>query len=237
MMDNYLEPEFAEPYRAWKAGPSPATSRALLGALGPTIEQHVRRNVGETNPIFLGRARRIALDSLAGYDPSRARLSTYLGNQLLGMRRVARQPILKVPERVVLDRYNLETAAKDLAGELGREPSDQELADRTGFSLKRISHVRRYRSGASEGMFEAMEGFQPGVAAAPEAHQAWVELVYQDLAPIDQKILEWSIGLHGRKPLSNQEIARKLGRSPGAISQRKKQIQALLDQEQGLSPF
>ena len=49
--------------------------------------------------------------------------------------------------------------------------------------------------------------------------------------------MEWSLGLHGREKLSNKEIANKLLRSPGAISQRKAKIQQLLRQEETLSPF
>jgi len=80
-------------------------------------------------------------------------------------------------------------------------------------------------------------GLSPGLAANQSARDAWVQIVYDELPSLDQKIMELSLGLHGRKPLSNLEIAKKLGRSPGAISQRKAKIQELLDQEQDLSPF
>jgi DNA-binding NarL/FixJ family response regulator len=49
--------------------------------------------------------------------------------------------------------------------------------------------------------------------------------------------MEHTLGLHGKKVLSNQEIARKLRLTPGAVSQRKATIQQLLNQEQELSPF
>jgi hypothetical protein len=78
-------------------------------------------------------------------------------------------------------------------------------------------------------------GLDPAVES-PAASQ-WVELIYDDLSQLDQKILEWTLGFNGKPVLSNQEIARRLGRSPGAISQRKLAIQQLLNQEQELSPF
>ena len=49
--------------------------------------------------------------------------------------------------------------------------------------------------------------------------------------------MENSLGMNGRKVLSNQELARKLNRSPGAISQAKARIQELLNKEDELSPF
>ena len=48
---------------------------------------------------------------------------------------------------------------------------------------------------------------------------------------------EHALGLHGRRPLPNQEIAAKVGLSPGRVSQIKKKIQGTLDQEHDLSPF
>ena len=62
-------------------------------------------------------------------------------------------------------------------------------------------------------------------------------MVYQGLSPLDQRVMELTLGMRGNKKLSNQEIAAKLNRSPGAITQRKTKIQQLLDQEQKLSPF
>jgi hypothetical protein len=59
--------------------------------------------------------------------------------------------------------------------------------------------------------------------------ESWHEFVYHDLDPIDQVILEHSLGLHGKQVLPNQDIARKLKLSPGAISQRKVRIQDQLN--------
>jgi len=53
----------------------------------------------------------------------------------------------------------------------------------------------------------------------------------------NQKIMEWTFGLYGSPQLSNQAIAQRLKLSPGAISQRKANIQRILDQEQDLSVF
>jgi DNA-binding NarL/FixJ family response regulator len=46
--------------------------------------------------------------------------------------------------------------------------------------------------------------------------------------------MEHTLGMNNKKVLSNQEIARKLGLSPGAISQRKARIQQLLDRREDL---
>ena len=70
-----------------------------------------------------------------------------------------------------------------------------------------------------------------------EMENYWTEIVYQYLGPVDQNIMEMALGMHGQKKLSNLEIAKKLNRSPGAITQRKVRIQDLLNQESDFSPF
>ena len=47
---------------------------------------------------------------------------------------------------------------------------------------------------------------------------------------IEQKIIEWSSGLHGKQRLSNNEIARRLGISPAAVSQRRNKIDRLMSE-------
>jgi len=240
MKNDYLEDEFREPYETWKADMSPAANAAMLKTLDPAIRKGIQTHVGEPTPLMLGRGRRLALEGLRSYDPSRARLQTHMFNQLQGLKRIARQQgqVISVPERVIFDKARLDEMNQELQDKLGREPTDSELANRTGFSQKRITHVRRFVPGMTEGQLSAVDpGLSPGLAAQQSARDMWVEMVYDELPPLDQKILEWSIGMHGRKPLSNMEIAKKLGRSAGAISQRKLKIQELLDKEEDLSPF
>lgn len=231
-----LEDDFREPYAAWKAAPGPAENAAMLTALRPTIEGAIRTHVGEPNPLLVSRARVMALDGLAGYDPKRGRLKSYMYNHLLGLKRANRQQttILKVPERVQLDKYHLENAVGELRATLGREPTDDQLADATGFSPARIAKVRSYRSGLSEGYVEdsAAQGNVFGGArslARPKSY--WADIVYDGLDDYHKRIMEYAFGLNGRRPLQNQAIAAKMGRSPGAISQAKARIQAMLDEE------
>lgn len=237
---DYLEDDFKEPYTAWKTSPSPAANAAMLQTLQPVIDKGIRAHVGEPNPLLVSRARQLTLTGLRSYDPTRSRLQTHLFNQYQGLKRIARQQsqVIKAPERVIFDQQALRQHEQELTDELGRTPSDAELANHSGFSLKRIAKVRQYQPGVSTGMMETLApGFTGGMQPDTRAQQSWVELVYDDLAPLDQRILEHTLGLHGRRPLSNQELARKLNRSPGAISQRKARIQQLLDKEQTLSPF
>lgn len=239
-----LEDELREPYTAWKATPGPAANAAMLKALRPTIEGAIRTHVGEPNPLLTSRARVMALQGLRGYDPKRGRLQSHLYNHLLGLKRANRQQttILKVPERVQLDKYHLENAVGELRATLGREPTDAQLADHTGFSPARIAKVRSYSSGLAEGFVEDVGGGNvfggvrvPGAGGSASSH--WRDIVYDGLDEYHRAVMELAFGLHGRRPMANQDIAAKLRRSPGAISQAKARIQKQLDEEYELSPF
>jgi len=240
-----IEPEFDEPYKAWKTSPSPETNAAMLKVLKPTIEGAIKTHVGETNPLIESRARKLVLDTLHGYAPERGRLGSYVYSQLQGLKRINRQQtsILKTPERMAQDSYFLSQAEKELQSELGRSPTDSELADKTGLSPKRMKAVRRYSAPISEGQMIDPETGMSGYAGNVQnpwqqrRHSAWTQLVYDDLDPYHQQIMEHTLGMNGRRPISNAQLAAKLGRSPGAISQAKARIQALLDQGEDLSPF
>jgi DNA-directed RNA polymerase specialized sigma subunit len=241
--DDRLEPEYAEAYDAWSADPTPTNNAAMLKAIDPIIRKGVTANVGQgPNPLMQSRARQIALKSLGSYDRKRAKLQTHLMNNLQSLRRQDRQVsnVVRAPERVILDQRKLLEYEQELKDELGRDPTDAELMNRSGFSGKRLAKVRGWHPGAAEGTVEGMDVnllSSLGVGPSQEAHDMWVQMVYDDLPPLDQKVMEYTLGLNGRKPLSNQEIAKKLGRSPGAISQRKKRIQEALNAEPELSPF
>lgn len=236
-----LEPEFAPHYSAWKADPNPRTAGALVQALDPVLNSAVRTyGGGSPSPTLRSRAKLLALEAAGRYDPARAKLRTHLMVHLQGLRRYAarEQQIVGVPERVALDLHRVRTSAGELADRLGRDPTDRELADHTGLSVKRIGYVRQARGALAEGQLtregeSGEEVFQPAVVQNHN-DRGWTDLVYHDSSPTDQLILEHSLGLHGKKVLPKQQIARKLGLSPGAVSQRAARIQAMLDKREEL---
>lgn len=239
---DYLESKYKPQFQAWQSKPTPATTGALLKTLQPEIDRGIFAHVGQSNPLLKSRAKKMTLQALRSYDPTKARLGTHIVNQLQGLKRVSRQQtqILPMPERVTLNQGFIERAKAELAEELGREPNVDEISDRTGLSPKRINYVQKFKYPVSEGFFESMSqedgdgGFMPAVDQRPT--NSWHEFVYSDLDDTNKKIMEWTIGLHGSRPLSNQEIALKLRMTPGAVSQRKAKIQQILDRED-LNPF
>lgn len=241
-----LEPEYADIYERWRSSPGPESNAEMLRAISPVVERAVQTHVGGyDDPLTRSRARQMALQSLQSYDPTKARLSTHLYNQLQGLKRYAakRSQVISVPERVALDRRAIQDAESELEMELSRAPTDSELADRLGIPMSRINRARTYKPPMAEGFLASLEtddgdgGLNPAVQSRERGPSVWQQLVYDDLSAVDRKIMEWTLGLHGHRRLSNQDIARRLRLTPGAVSQRKARIQQLLDQESDISPF
>lgn len=241
-MKSKIEPNYEAPYAAWQAQPTPANAAALLGHLEPVLRAGLRRYAGGDDPLLYAKARRLAFDSLAGYDPQRGGLEPHLYSQLQGLRRISQRQnrVLGVPERVAIDRGHVERMSTELEHELGRHPSDQELMDRAGFSAKRLARIRQYVPPIAEGTLESANqqvfGEVSPVGGASRA-DLWKQIVYDDLDPHHQSVMEHTLGMNGRKPLDNASLAKKLGRSPGAISQAKQRIQTKLDEGSDLFKF
>lgn len=249
--ENPLAPSFPKPaapapdldpfdtaYQQWKKRPGPDTMDALLKEADPVLDSAIQ-SYGGGNKALRGRAKVLAMDAFEKYDPQQGtKLRTHVMNQLQPLSRHQREysSITHVPERVQLDAYRLKQEQSKFHDEFGREPSDGELAERTGLSAKRIRHVRTFnRPDMAESMFTDDEGgvVLPGTVK-PDYQSVWIEYVHHDLDPVDQKILEWKTGYNGSKVLENQEIARRLGLTPGAVSQRSAKISAKLAEMEAL---
>lgn len=235
--DNKLEASYAEPFRMWQAQPDKANTGNLLRAIEPEIRRGVFAHVGADNPLLKSRARKLALQSLKNYDPTKAKLGTHVVNSLQGLKRINRKQtdIIAVPERLSYDRQQIERLSQELEDDMGRAPSTAELADYTGFSVKRINRALNSQMALSEGVYaKNTQGDSANMAVNPTQDSNWAEVLYYDLDPTNQKILEWTMGLNNSPMLPNKEIARRLRLTPGAITQRKQRIQQQLDEMQEL---
>jgi DNA-directed RNA polymerase specialized sigma subunit len=219
-------------YEMWKKRKTPEAMGSLLDAADPVIQSAITSYAGGSD-LFKGHARRLAAKAFETYDPSKGtKLRTHLMTQLQPLMRVASEhkSSVKVPERVHVDLYKLRGTTQTYFDQHGREPSDKELADLTGMSMRRMQHVRKFarpdipESGLT---FKNEEGeeevFYPGTQSI-DPQRVWIEYVHHDLAPIDQKILEWKTGLYGKEKLGTNEIAKRLGITAGAVSQRSARI-------------
>lgn len=245
---SYLEPHYTDEFNSWKTNANPQSTGALLRKVDPVINEALKSYGSSVynSPTLKSKAKKLTIQSFSNYDPSRAKLRTHLLSQLQGLRRMAarEEQLVNIPEQVMLDAGHVREHENRLRDTLSRDPSDVELADASGLSVKRIGYVRSIRPAYSEGKLSTVdeEGSSmnvPGLErqSSPATERAWQDFIYSDLNPQDQVIMEHTLGLNSKKILSNQEIAKRLNLSPGAISQRKSRIQTLLDKKEETGLF
>lgn len=235
-----IESEFDEPYRIWQQGQTPENNDMMIGKLSPIIDSALKTYVGaETSPSVRLQARRMALEGLKGYDPSKSKLKTHMMWHLQGLKRVSAKSnqILNVPERVRIDSHYVNNSFNELTDQLGREPNDAELADYTGLSSKRIEKVRSFKPGLSEGAAtQAFAGSENEDASDPSSMipgqtqgDAWRSFVHDGLDDRSKLIMEHTFGMNGKKILDNISIANKLRITPARVSQLRADIQKKMD--------
>ena len=222
-------------YDFWNKNRTPKSMGDLLHAAAPTISKAITSYAGGDKSMR-GRARVLATGAFKSYDPNRGtKLESHLLTQLQPLRRTYfdRASPLRIPERVRIDRVTLEGGEQELRDNLGRDPSDDEVADHIGLSRKRISHIRAFgRAAVPTSSFLSGDEDQaelPGVSRVDPV-AVWTDYVYHDLDALDKQIFDWRTGAHGKRMLSNNEIARRLKLSAGAVSQRAAKIMAKIQE-------
>lgn len=230
---------FDEIHANWLKNRTPENNSQILDAVQPIIDTALQSYVGSNaNQTARTHAKLMALRALETYDPSKGNVRTHLLSQLQSLRRFAaqQQNIIDVPEQVSLDYNALKEAENELRDKLGREPTDDELADHTGLSKKRIKKIRSFNQPVAEGTThnETTEdgtdgGVESNVPGNDPGLDAWLDFVYDDLSSTDKLVMDMLLGRNGRKKSTVQEIAKELGVSPSAVSQRAAKIQEMID--------
>ena len=234
---NYDAMSMEDLVTAWQGSPSPELTSLVLKKLQPTMTSALRSYAPGQEDELRIKAAKLTLSALKSYDAKAgAAASTYVFNTLKRLNRVSgtRASIIKYPEQLMFDRKKISDARTDFEDEHGYEPSLAQLADMTGISEKRISKLDDMGTvvSASSTINPETNSEQFGTSAVTD--DDYFDYVYGSVSPIDQKIMEWASGLHGKQQLSNTAIAAKLKITPAAVSQRKAKIQKMLADVRGL---
>lgn len=224
-----------DPYTKWQESRSPEDLYRVVEQHRPTIDRAVASIVPTRNPLAQRRALLLAAQAVESYDPKRGvPLKHHIQSQLSGLRRYTKQvtEAVPIPERVRRDTARLQQATEELWGTLDREPTDIELADHTGITLKQQRRLRqRQRVATTEGYLQSLAGegdgaedFLPGVSR-PSLRGEIEDYVVFDLDPVDRLIYQHRTGYGGADILPNQDIAKRVKLSPGAVTQRMNKIE------------
>ncbi|KAK7290725.1 hypothetical protein RIF29_05344 [Crotalaria pallida] len=143
---------------------------------------------------------------------------------------------IRLPFHMVEATYRVKEARKQLYSENGRQPDDEEVAEATGLSMKRLSAVlltpKAPRS--LEQKIGINQNLKPSeVIADPEAETAEellikqfmkkdLEKVLDSLNPREKQVIRWRFGMDDGRMKTLQEI----GESMGVSRERVRQIEA-----------
>lgn len=210
-------------YDDWSMDPSPDNMAKVVNALDPVLVSEVQRYHGPKD-ILHSKAKTLAVKAIQTYDPVRgAGLRTWLTTQLQPLTRYSQHiKTVYVPEAVTRQAAELHTIAEQLHDDLGRMPTDEELADASGLSKVKLQKLRsRVRPSISESQLTAPTAESTAMPALQRENPLVFasEAVYDSLEPRGKAIYDWKTGGHGQPQLSNQEIAARLGVSPGLVTQ------------------
>ncbi len=236
-----IEPELAPHYYSWKAEPNNKQKLdTLLTHADPIITKSLRAygRGSYDSPTLYSKAKLMFVKGLQSYDPSKAKLNTFMLSYMKGLNRasVKEDRIISLPEQLLLEANRLREEEERFEDQYDRPPNDVELADRMNLSRKRIAQIRSVKSktpisigAASEDEDEGDRTFDPVVSEESFARKHWREAVYLDEDDTNKLIMEHTLGMHNKPVLSNQEIAKLLNMSPSAVSQRKAKLQQKLE--------
>lgn len=223
-----LEKRYAEYYANYIKNRDRESLNQLMQALQPVMLKGIN-TFGYGIPTLRGRAKLLVLDAINSYDPSRGPLESHVMLSLQRLQRYAPDTgnVVKLPEGVRMLQRQVVDAEKELEDKYNRAPSDQELADYLGLSLKKIRSARvasgAIPESAFEGNVEMKSISQDNQEISPKV-KLWQESVYKELSPIHQYIAERRLGIFGHKPEPVEQVAKRLKISPASVSNYTKEV-------------
>lgn len=231
-------------YNHWKKSQKAEDLSPMLDYLNSDIDKAIYAYAGlNAGPAVKSKAKLLAIKAIKNYDPkSKSSLRSWVYTQLQPLSRYARDlSPSPMPERTMQQLSMLKYYENDFYENKGRAPSDKELADLTGLSVKQIGKLRGMDKKTYSESFTAFTGENPVTAqeltATPDSKikEDTLAAMYDSLTPQEQYILEHKLGYNNNKILSNNEIAKKLKMSPGRVSQLTAALAAKLDEYAALA--
>ena len=225
-----------EAVMAWQKDPNEANTAAVLARMQPTITSAMATYArGNENRLAI-KAANLTLKALKNYDPEvGTEPSTYVFHVLKRLARynAASDYVIPRPEAQQLEKNRIQYVYDSFVDMNDREPSVAELADKTGFSIRKIQKLMTAPTEVSESATLAEDSGKDTQGFSDLTDDDYYEYAYSSVGALDQKIMDWSSGKHGKRRLSNNDIARRLRISPAAVSQRKGRLQGLLSDIRG----
>lgn len=231
-------------YTAWTKSNDVSHMHTMLEHLNGDIDKAIYAYSGlNAGPAVKTRAKLLATRAIKKYTPgSGSSLRSWVYTQLQPLNRYSRELApTPIPERAYQQLSALKKYEADFYENKGRVPSDSELADLTGMSIRQLNKVRTMDKRVFSEGTTAFAGENPvtsqeiTVAQNPGFQRDVLDTLYGSFTPQEQVIVEHKLGYNNKKLLSNNDIARKLRISPGRVSQLTNSVAARLEEYASLN--
>lgn len=212
-----VDPEFID----WKKTKNPMMLSALLKKYQRLIDKEIPKYRGQLpDPILRTYAKKVTIDAIKTFDPTRSKLSTHIVNNLLRLHRKNYEisGITRLPEDIQRGVNMYRQTKEHLDDKLGREPTVEEISDELKWNKSRVIRTEK---------LVKKEVLSSGLDYAParyEMKDPRLDNLYYDLDPRDKIIFQYKLGYNGYPVLTPAEIAKKLRISEAMVSIRAKNI-------------
>lgn len=194
-----------ELFEQWKANPSKKHMGLLINQLSGVIYQEVNRQSGTLPTSALaGEAKKWAMNGIMSYDPSKGtQLSTHVANYLQRVRRLnyKYQNAARLPENMQLQFREYNSVVQELNDQLNREPTDDEVAKKLGWSK---AQTVKFRNSLYSDLVESASD-KPAEYDRFDENAILMEHLMNQLTSDEKFILD------NVKEMSSTEMAEKLG--------------------------
>lgn len=213
----------------WRKSGDEVPLNQLMTNLVPLVRSRIRGYQGNLPQSAVdAKAVVLARKALDTYDPTKGAISTHISNQVRPVSRLVykSQNFTKIPESRLGFVTHAKRAIADLQDELGRHPSDAELADKMGVDIVTAGRLRRemVRDVVASGLQD------PGRESAGTRSGDISYLLYHDLSGVDKTVFEELSGFNGRAPArSSEEVARRTGLSASQVRSARKRIEQTIE--------
>jgi len=210
-------------WREWKRNPTDINLQRVLDQLNPVVQRAVNQWSGTLARQALElEAKSLAREALETYRPTGgASLATHTANRLKKLSRLSyqHQNLARIPEYQLRKFHTFTSAQAQLQDELGRDPTEPELADQLSWSVPAVS---AFQHSLRQEFIES--GETPPIFDTSPGDNGIIDYIYYDLSPIQQKIFESTAGYRGTPQLNNTQLMKKLGLTQGQLSYQKRLV-------------
>ena len=230
-----MKSPYQEAYDKWVVDQTPENMSGVLDTLMPTINSEIMRYEGPKSHLR-SKAKALAVKAVKTFNPmGGAKLQSWVVTNLQPLSRYGQGlRDVKAPELAIRGAAEVARVTSELSDDLGRDPTDEEVADEIGISVKKVRRLRRQvvpsvASGSMELVQDEDGGSSnaPGVSGVDRIPYAQ-DAVYMSLSPRDRFIFDSRTGMHGSPLLPVSDVARRLGVSSAAVSQRANTIAGMI---------